>query len=237
MVAVSLFVPCYNEEQRLEKNILLIYDACVSLHCTFELVIVDDNSHDRTQEIGMALADKYTFLSYLRYNTGPSRRENLAKAMQTAHSDIVVFMDLDLSVPLSHLPELVARVKNSDIAIGSRYKGQVAKRTFVRKVISSAYNAFMRLYFHSSIHDHQCGFKAFKKQQLLLLLDEMGYDDRFIRGWFWDVELLLRAQRKKYTIDEFSVAWTFGKKSSFEFGRELKMLPYVLLLRWRMYRK
>jgi hypothetical protein len=90
----------------------------------------------------------------------------------------------------------------------------------------------MKIYFHSKIKDHQCGFKAFKKEKLLQLLDEMGYEKT--RGWFWDVELLVRAQRKGYSIDEFPVEWKEGKLSSFNIQRELRMLPYVLKLKWKL---
>lgn len=232
---LSVFVPCYNEEQRLEKNILLIYHALCALKKPFELVIVDDASTDATAAIAKKLTEKHKEILYQYYSNGPSRRENLGKAFYTAKGDIVAFMDLDLSADIASFPRLIASIENGNaIAIGSRYKGVRAKREFGRKIISVIYNAFMRLYFGSNVVDHQCGFKAFRKEKLLSILDLMGYDATFVRGWFWDVELLVRAQKKLYTIDEFSVPWKFGKQSSFDFRRELKMLPYVLKLKWRL---
>lgn len=231
---LSVFIPCYNEEQRLEKNILLIYHSLVALKKSFELIIVDDGSTDSTAQIAKSLAAKHE-IKHLYFSNGPSRRENLGKAFYTAKGDIVAFMDLDLSADLSALPQLISSIEQgNDIAIGSRYKGVRAKREFGRKIISVIYNWFMRFYFRSTIADHQCGFKAFRREKLLPLLDAMGYDDTFVRGWFWDVELLVRGQKKGYKIDEFSVAWNFGKQSSFDFRRELKMLPYVLKLKFRL---
>jgi len=232
---ISVFVPCYNEEKRIEQNILSIYHALIKLNKQFELVIVDDGSTDKTTKIGKILDENYKHIKYQYYNDGPSRRENLGKAFRTAKGDVVVFMDLDLSVDLSYVPKLLKGIENGyDVVIGSRYKDVRAKRRFVRLVISTIYNKFMRFYLGSHIADHQCGFKAFKKDKLLVLLDEMGYDNQLIRGWFWDVELLIRAQRKNYKINEFPVAWKFGKQSSFDFIRELKMIPYVLKLRFRL---
>jgi glycosyltransferase AglD len=235
MVDLSLFVPCYNEEKRLQKNITAIYHAMQNLGKTFELVIVDDGSRDSTSRIAKILASMYPEVLHLRYENGPSRRENLGIALRTARGSIVSFMDLDLSVPLSYLDQLITSVeKGNDISTGSRYKGQRAKRKFIRRIVSGVYNVFMHYYFGSEIVDHQCGFKAFKKEKLFVLLDAMGYDEKFVRGWFWDAELMIRAQRTSCVIDEFSVEWTFGKQSSFDFGRELQMLPYVLRLRFRI---
>ena len=232
---ISVFIPCYNEEQRIEKNILHIYSLLLSLKRPFELVIVDDGSTDSTPALAKNFTKKYPHLLYQRYDPGPSRRENLGKALRTANGGIVAFMDLDLSADISYFPHLITSIeKGNDIAIGSRYKGLHAKREFGRKIISVFYNAFMRFYFHSIIADHQCGFKAFRKDKLIPLLDVMEYDAHFTRGWFWDVELLVRAQRFNYKIDEFSVPWSFAKQSSFNIRRELKMLPYVLRLRFRL---
>jgi hypothetical protein len=185
---ISVFVPCYNEEQRLEKNILQMYEALRFLKQPFELIIVDDGSTDATGSIGKKLSKLHNGILYQYYANGPSRRENLGRAFRTASGDSIVFMDLDLSVPLSTLPRLLEGIRQrNDIAIGSRYKGTWPKRDVKRFCISLVYNTFMRLYFRSRVLDHQCGFKAFKRDVLFQLLDEMGYDATFVRGWFWDV--------------------------------------------------
>lgn len=231
----SVFVPCYNEEKRLKRNILCIYTALRELKKPFELIIVDDGSTDTTQIIGKQLAKKYQEIHYQFYTNGPSRRENLGKAFRTAKGRIIAFMDLDLSADLSALTILFSSIeKGNSIAIGSRYKDQKAERSLFRLLISGVYNLFMRAYFGSSLKDHQCGFKAFDRKILFVLLDEIGYDSKFVRGWFWDTELLLRAQKKGFSIDEFPVIWREGKESTFSFGRELKMVPYVLRLKWRL---
>ena len=145
---LSVFVPCYNEEQRLEKNILLIYQMLLSLKKSFELIIVDDGSIDTTAQISKKLTEKHKEIVYQHYSTGPSRRENLGKAFYTARGDIVAFMDLDLSADIASFPRLVISIEQgNDIAIGSRYKGVRAKREFGRKIISVIYNLFIRFYF------------------------------------------------------------------------------------------
>jgi len=107
-------------------------------------------------------------------------------------------------------------------------------RGLIRAFYSRLYNSGLQLFFHTRIGDHQCGFKAFKKSVLLDLIEEMGYDFKFRRGWFWDAELLIRAQRRSYKIDEFPVKWKSGNNSTFSLRRELKMIPYIIQLKSKL---
>ena len=233
---VSVFIPAYNEEKIIEKNVLIVFKKLKSLKKGFELFIVDDTSSDQTGEIATALAKKHKEIHYLRYENGPSRRENLAASFHKAKGSIVIYMDLDLATSLDHLEQLINEIEinKNDVAIGSRYLGTKAKREVSRRIISVCYNTFMRTYFGSKVKDHQCGFKAFKKEVLLQLVKEAGYDKRFVRGWFWDTEILLRAQKHHFRIKEFPVKWRYGDSSSFILKREFRMMNYVLGLRKRL---
>ncbi len=235
MNGLSVFVPAYNEEKIIERNILKIREELEKTNLPFELVLVDDNSTDNTNVLCQKLHQMNPQIIHKRYANGPARRENLACALRDARYDYIAFMDMDLATDLSHLQELLAQLdKGADFAMGSRYKGIQPERTLFRSLISKGYNLFMQVYFGSKVCDHQCGFKAFKKQPLFSVLDDMGYEHTMRRGWFWDAELLIRAQKKGFVISEFPVAWRFGEKSSFRILREMRMIPYVLWLRWRL---
>ena len=234
-IKYSVFVPVYNESKILEKNISLIYKEMKRFKSPFEIIIVDDNSNDQTQAIGKHLEKKQKQIRYVRFASGPSRRENLAKAMKMARGGILVYIDIDLAVNPKYLKNLIMDSYNWDIVIGSRYlKGSRVKRTFFRRFISNMYNNFMRFWLGSNIKDHQCGFKAFKKSVVFPIISEMGYDKKLTRGWFWDAELLIRAQRKGHSIKEIPVEWVRGNKSSFNIRRELRMVPYVIKLRGKL---
>jgi glycosyltransferase involved in cell wall biosynthesis len=229
---ISLFVPVYNEEKILEQNIRILSSELTKLTDQYELVIVNDNSTDSTSEICKRLSSAK--IRVLTYENGPSRRENLGKAILTAKYDFIGFTDVDLATDVSYLEILFYLLKKYDVVLGSRYKGIKPQREIWRLLISKIYNGFMQIYFNSKIKDHQCGFKAFRKDAILQLLSEMGYDYTFKRGWFWDAELLIRAQRKDYNYIEMPVKWVRGEKTTFQFKRELKMLGYVLKLRFRL---
>lgn len=233
MDGISVFVPVYNCASILKNSILLIHQELSILTKKFEIIIVDDASTDDTLIVASSFKKENIFVT--RFSNGPSRRENLSVAMRSANFPIVLFTDVDLAVDVAYIKNLLLEINNgASIAIGSRHKGIKPKRTLFRKIVSQGYNMFMRNYFWSSISDHQCGFKAFKKEALTQLLDSMGYDDTFQRGWFWDAELLIRAQKKGFKISEVPVEWHFGSKSTFKISREIKMIPYVLKLRFRI---
>ena len=232
---VSLFLPIYNEEEIFEKHISRILSYMETIKKKFEIIIIDDNSSDDTMLVYKKIYEKNQKIRYIKYNDGPSRRENLAKSFVMAKGDIIAFMDIDLATDLKYGKKLFEEIeKGADISMGSRYiKGSCIKRKFLRGILSYAYNLFMQLYFDSKIKDHQCGFKAFKKDVVLNLIKDMGYNDK--RGWFWDAEILLRAQRKSYKIVEFPINWYHGYKSEFNIKRELRMIPYILKLKKRLW--
>lgn len=227
---ISVFVPIYNESKILKRNIIKIYETLRKISNNFEIFIVDDNSSDNSKELYESLFKKKDNIRYIKYNNGPSRRENLSKSFKLAKGSIISFIDIDLATDLSYTKRLFEEIKHgADISIGSRYvKGAFIKRTLFRKVISHMYKVFMRYFFNSKIFDHQCGFKAFRKEVILDLVNDMKYDKKFVRGWFWDAELLIRAQKKKYKIVEFPVKWHYGKNTTFNLGRELRMIGYIL---------
>lgn len=225
---INVFLPVYNEEKIIKNHTLEVYKALKELKEDFKIFIVDDNSKDNTSKVCEELTKEYPQIKHLFFNNGPSRRENLGEAfLSIPDHEIIAFMDIDLAADLSRTKDLMSYIKQGyDIAIGSRYKGIKCVRGLKRFTISKTYNGTIRALFNSKIRDHQCGFKAFKSEKIKKIIKDMGYDQHLKRGWFWDAELLLRAQKEGYSIKEFPVFWEAGKQSSFNFERELRILKY-----------
>jgi hypothetical protein len=120
------------------------------------------------------------------------------------------------------------------VAAGSRWtKGSIVERAITRTIVSYVYNKMVQLTFNSKMRDHQCGFKSFRRQKLLQLLNEAGtYENRL---WAWDTEILVRAQKHGYKISEFPVKWKSGRKSSFKYMRDMTVVAaYLLRLKRRL---
>ena len=84
----------------------------------------------------------------------------------------------------------------------------------------------------SEIKDHQCGFKAFKREPLFDILDEVKDEH-----WFWDIEILVRAQRRGYKIKEFPVKWRCGRKTTVDLKRDVIGMGTQIIRLWREFKK
>jgi len=227
---LGIFVPVYNEEKIVARNIKKIIDAARKQKIPINIYAINDGSTDNTTKILSQLSKKISNLKVIHYKNGPSRRENLARAMSDAKEEIIMFMDLDLATDLKYLQIMYKHLKKFSIVTGSRYTSEATvKRELIRLAISKTYNSFMKLAFLSKLKDHQIGFKGFQSKIYRKLYGILKRGSNSARGWFWDAELLILAQRMKIPIKEFAIDWVRGEKSSFNVKQELKMIPYVLL--------
>ncbi len=133
---------------------------------------------------------------------------------------------------MEHLRELVSSIQEGyDIATGSRLLPESRiKRTGGREFASRGYNFLVRTILWSRIHDHQCGFKSFRRDRVLLLAENVRE-----RHWFWDTEILVRAQQKGYRIKEFPVHWEQGSGTTVRKSDVTGMGLSVVRLWWRLH--
>jgi hypothetical protein len=82
----------------------------------------------------------------------------------------------------------------------------------------------------SAIYDHQCGFKGFRRERILPILQKVRSDH-----WFWDTEILVRAQRKGERVSEFPVHWRAGKGTTVRVQDVFSMGTAILRLWWQIH--
>ena len=208
---VSVILPVYNEGKSLERNVGRPGD--------FEIIISEDGSTDDTARIAESLESKR--IRVLRNGARGGKGEAIRNAVSLSRGDIIIFMDADLASDPEQVEELAARIRGgAAIVIGSRYlPGSHAKRTPLRYFASRSFNWLVRALLGSRLSDHQCGFKAFRKDSVLPILDQI--DDR---TWFWDTELLVLAQRQGLKVAEVPIKWEEGAVSTFSlFGDTIRM--------------
>lgn len=227
---ISIFIPVFNEENIITRDIKAIEYVIKKIPFNYEIFIVNDASEDETRLISEKIEQTNRKVKLLNYAVGPTRRENLAQSFKEASGDIIVFIDIDLMLSLRFMPALIEQiVLGYDIATGSRYLADSKiRRKLFRLFISTIYNACIRFLFRTNIRDHMCGFKAFKREIILQLVEELGYDRSLKRGVFWDTELLVRALRHGYKIKEIPILWRERKKSALYFKREISAIFYIL---------
>ncbi len=205
--SVEIVVPVYNEEKDLEKNIETLFNFCTgNLQAyNWHITIADNASNDNTPIIGATIAKKHAQISLFRLEQ-KGRGRAVKRAWSQSGADLCVYMDLDLSTDLVHLPVLLEKLgQGYSIAIGSRLikDSRVEGRTPLREFTSRALNfMFIKMLFHTHFTDAQCGFKAVTKKVVNQLLPHIKDND-----WFFDGELLIVGERGGYKIYEEPVHW------------------------------
>ncbi len=202
---LEIAIPVYNEELVLEQSVrrLRAYlDSCFPFSAA--IVIVDNASVDGTWEVATELCSQLAGVSAIHLDQ-KGRGRAIRTAWTASRSEVVAYMDVDLSTDLDGLLPLVAPLvsNHSQVAIGSRLApGSRVLRGGKRELISRSYNLIVRSVLKSRFSDAQCGFKAVRQDVVPKLLNLV--EDQ---AWFFDTELLVQAERNGYRIHEVSVDW------------------------------
>ena len=203
---IDIVVPVHNEERDVARSVHRLH-AYLAEEFPFSarITIADNASTDDTLAIASRLAAELPCVRVLHLNE-KGRGRALAAAWLTSEAQVVAYMDVDLSTDLSALLPLVAPIVSghSEVSIGSRLAATArVSRGPKRELISRAYNLLLKLALRVRFKDAQCGFKALRADVAQTLLPEVVN-----RNWFFDTELLVRAQRAGLRIHELPVDWT-----------------------------
>ena len=205
---ITLLFPVLNERLRLQKGI----ETCLeytrkNIDIPFKLVIVDNGSDDETPEIAKKLCEQYPEVEYRRLNI---RGGGIAfkTGIEECTSDIVGYMDIDLSTDLKYLKKTVDLFKERPALMyvnGSRFsKESTTKgRKWYRKITSAGLVFILKHYLGMKSTDALCGFTFLRTPFAKELVSKCSNDP----GWFYTVEMLLRAERMGAQIEEIPVEW------------------------------
>src|SRR5580698_9326050 len=205
VLQVEIVVPVRNEEHDLAPSVRrLVSYLREGFPFTARVTIADNGSTDGTWAIADRLARDFDEVRAVRMEQ-PGRGRALRAVWSQSDAEVLAYMDVDLSTDLNALLPLVAPLLSghSDVAIGTRLaRGSRVVRCPKREIISRSYNLLLRTTLGAEFSDAQCGFKAVRAdqaRQLLPLVED--------KGWFFDTELLVLAERAGLRIHEVPVDW------------------------------
>ena len=232
---VNIIVPVYNEKLRIETSIqeLISHLRRSAFPYPYAITIVNNGSTDDTaaciERITRAHGDVVHVLELEEKGKGRAIRAGWREP-----GDIMSFMDADLSSDLDYFLPLIDAIARDgfDFAVGNRLgrSSEISGRKFIRGLVSRLYNGLVRFLFGTNLDDHQCGFKAIRKDAYLtiapLLVDT---------GWFFDTELIVYALRCGYCIRSIDIKWRDDRRTKVSLVRTpLDMLGAIYTFRRRL---
>ena len=205
---LSVIIPAYNEEQRISDTLKNLDGYLEKQSYDYEIVVVVNNSHDKTYEIVKQLeattVQKATAMNLVEGGKGNAVKRGI---LEKASGDIVLFMDADNATPISEVEKFLPFFEQGfDVVIGSRYTNPFLvkhKQTLYRVVLSRMSNVLIQLLAVPGIKDTQLGFKAFTGKAAKEIFSRVT-----VLRWGFDMEVLTIARDRGFKIKEVGVSWT-----------------------------
>lgn len=198
-----VIVPCWNEELVLRRTVqqLVEWKSGAETHfgLSIRVVVADNGSTDATPRIAQELVDRYSGVEYQQI-PARGRGQALRSASMRMDADYTIYVDADLPITLSRLTDLVGHLVSgrADVVVGRRS----GPRPFLRRVMTASLRLCIGLVSNVRVQDIQCGIKGWSRavaEHVIGTTQESGF--------FWDTELLIRADAAGYTVHEVDVDW------------------------------
>lgn len=208
MQKLSVIIPAYNEEKRIADTLKDIDSYLEKQKFDYEIVVVVNNSKDRTYEVVQEL-EKTTVQKAIAMNLTEAGKGNAVKRgiIEKATGDIIMFMDADNATPISEIEKFLPFFDQGyDVVIGSRYTNPElvkVKQPFYRILLSRLSNRLIQFMAIPGIKDTQLGFKAFTNKAAKDIFPLVT-----VLRWGFDMEVLTIALNRGYKIKEVGVSWT-----------------------------
>ena len=212
--SISVVFPAFNEEQNLEAIVRSALKVLPGLSHSFEVIIVNDGSVDRTAEVADRLASRSRHVKVVHHPRNLGYGAALKSGIDRATKDLVFFCDSDRQFTLNDLRRLLAWAGRFDIVAGYR---QHRQDPLHRRINAKGWNLLVRFVFGLKLRDIDCAFKIFHREVFERLPIETV-------GAMVNTEILARALHQGFTIKEVPVRH-FPRR----FGQQTGAKPHVIL--------
>ena len=202
-----IVIPTYNEIE----NIEVILEKVFSMDLGVDILVVDDNSPDKTYEkveelIGADLYKKqlHLLVRQAKEGLGKAYIEGFKWCLKREYR-FIIEMDADLSHDPKYLPLFLENIKTYDLVIGSRYVkgGGVVNWSPLRKFISFGGSSYARTILGISLRDVTGGFKCFRRE----VLEAIDLDGIISAGYAFQIEMNYRTILKGFKVKEIPIVF------------------------------
>ncbi len=220
---LSVVIPAYNEEINLKRGVLdSVYEYLKSKDFTWEVIILDDGSGDKTTRLVAEFAKKHKNF-FLKKEPHRGKGGTLIAGADYANGEYILFADMDQSTPMDQFDKFIPKLKDGyDVAIGSR-SGRPGQ-PLIRKVMAYGFVILRTIILRLPFKDTQCGFKVYKrsvaneifKRTQIYKKGNVSKMGSVTAGF--DIEVLYIARKLGLKIIEIPVEW-------YEYGQRKEVNP------------
>jgi dolichyl-phosphate beta-glucosyltransferase len=208
---ISIVIPAFNEEKKIGHDVEVAAVFIDEEALLGEVIVVDDGSTDKTAEEAQdAYVPSAVNCSVIRLDKNRGKGHAVRTGILASKGDVVLFADSGTCVPYANALPQIERIRKDklDIAMASRrLKDTVIhrNRSLKRRLLSSFFRLVARIIagVPHRFSDTQCGFKIYRGEMARELFGICK-----TTGFLFELEILLRALKRGYRIEEFPVEWT-----------------------------
>jgi dolichyl-phosphate beta-glucosyltransferase len=232
---LSIIIPAYNEESRIEKTLKNISEFLRSHSVSFEIIVVANNCTDGTvallERVKASYLPELVIIDIPRSGVvGNTKGSAIGVGMRSAQGLYHLFIDADNATTFAHVIDFMKSIDEGyGAVIGSRYIAGaevVKKQPWPRVVLSRMGNLLIRSLLLPGIYDTQCGFKMFSR-----IASKDIFEQTRVSGWGADLEMIALARKFGYTVKEFPVRWEAQDDSRLSSNAFLSTLRELFTIR------
>jgi len=243
---ISYILPAYQAESFIYNKLDLFYSFCAESEYSSEIIIVNDGSSDRTNEIIKTFINnrgdrqKNHFVKYVNLPQNRGKGNAVKSGFEASVGQYIIFIDSDLPYSFKNIGDVVhALVEDrANFAIANRmHKDSVYKirsenlsYIYVRHTAGRIYNKLIQLFTQLKFEDTQAGLKGFDRDTAALVFSRMT-----IEGFSFDIDLLVCARENNKDIHTVPVELNYDSEiSTINFVRQIFIMTLGL---FRIYLK
>ena len=229
---IAVVIPTYNEKDNIHKLITDIFALQIP---NLEILVIDDNSPDKTADIVEKLQNIFPVHLIKRSSKlglGSAYILGFQKVLSLG-AEKIIQMDADFSHNPQDIPRLLQASQNFDMVIGSRKiaGGKIIGWNLTRKFMSAGAMIFSRIFLNLKVKDVTSGFRLFDKK----VLEKIPLNHIKSNGYAFQEEMLWRTQTNNFRITELPVTFIdrqkgqskLSKKDIFEFFKVMIKLRFA----------
>ncbi len=231
---LCVVIPTYNEA----NNIRHLVERILSQNLDMHIIIVDDNSPDRTGEIAEQLRIRFKPRVHVihrpgKLGLGSAYITGFNYALKNLKPEYILTMDADFSHDPDRIPDFVRKMEEGyDVVVGSRYiHGGGVEWQFYRKILSRGANLFAKTVLGFSVHDLTGGFRCYRREALEKInLSEINSD-----GFSFMEEFLYLCKKANCRITEIPIFFRERQKGKSKLSKVEMVKFFLTVLRLRIF--